>query len=147
MLADGGAQEIDVHKSRLATVLIDCAEEDWEPGLEFWSAALGKPLVDDDDERYRSLRGRVGGQGGPYVLLQKVPAAERALHLDIETDDVEAEVARLEKLGASVKVRISRHVVMTAPTGHAFCVVPQYRGDFEETANRWEDGPAPSGVV
>jgi predicted enzyme related to lactoylglutathione lyase len=139
MLQLGESPEVPMHKSRLTTVLIDCAEEDWQSGLNFWSSALGKPVVEDDDEKYKSLRGRVGGQGGPYVLLQKVPAAERAFHLDIETDDVEAEVARLQKLGATLKARISRHVVMTAPTGHAFCVVPQHRGDFEDTANRWED--------
>ena len=41
--------------------------------------------------RYTTLKGRVGGEGGPFVLLQRVPAEERAVHLDIETDDLEAE--------------------------------------------------------
>ncbi len=57
--------------------------------------------------------------------------------MDIETDDVEAEVARLEKLGARVKVRIRRHVVMEAPSGHAFCVVPVLRSDFPVLASEW----------
>jgi catechol 2,3-dioxygenase-like lactoylglutathione lyase family enzyme len=129
-----------VHRSRLSTVLIDCAEADYERGLDFWSRALGREPVPTDDARYTSLRGRVGGDGGPFVLLQRVPAAERAIHLDVETDDVEAEVARLERLGARVKARIRRHVVMEAPTGHAFCVVPVYRGDFPARAVSWEDG-------
>ncbi len=127
-----------MHRSRLSTVLIDCAEEDYEQGLDFWSCALGREPLPTDGPRYTSLRGRVGGEGGPFVLLQRVPKEERAIHLDIETDDVEAEVARLEKLGAQVKARISRHVVMEAPTGHAYCVVPVYRNDFPAKAAAWE---------
>ena len=131
-----------MHHSRISTVLIDCDEADFERSLEFWSRALGReplPTDDEPDPRYVSLRGRVGGEGGPIVLLQRVPPAERAYHLDIETDDVEAEVARLEELGARVKARISRHVVMLAPSGHAFCVVPVHRGDFPVKAAAWED--------
>ena len=89
------------------------------------------------DERFAGLRGRVGGEGGAYVGLQRVPESERAIHLDIETDDVEAEVARLEGLGARVKARIRRHVVMQAPSGHAFCVIPARRGDFPAGATEW----------
>jgi len=73
------------------------------------------------------------------VLLQRVTKPERAIHLDIETDDVEREVARLERLGARVKARIRNHVVMTAPSGHAFCVVPAHRGDFPGSAAEWKD--------
>jgi hypothetical protein len=28
---------------------------------------------------------------------------------------------------------------MTAPSGHAFCVVPVYRGDFPAKAAEWKD--------
>jgi predicted enzyme related to lactoylglutathione lyase len=119
-------------------VVIDCAEGDAERGFDFWSQALGRaPLPAPDGPRYTSLRGRVGGDGGPIVLLQRVPAAERAIHLDIETDDVAAEVSRLEKLGAHVKARIRNHVVMEAPSGHAFCVVPVHRPDFPARAVEW----------
>jgi predicted enzyme related to lactoylglutathione lyase len=127
-----------MHRSRLSTVLIDCAEGDFERGVEFWSGALGKEILDADGPRYRSLKGRVGGEGGPFVLMQRVPESEWAIHLDIETDDVEAEVARLERLGARVKARIQRHVVMEAPSGHAFCVVPEHRGDFPGKAVEWD---------
>jgi hypothetical protein len=128
-----------MHRSRLATIVIDCAEPDYEEGLAFWSRALGREEVPLDGLRYTSLRGRVGGKGGPFLLLQRVPEVERAVRLDIETDDVAAEVARLERLGARVKARISRHVVMEAPTGHAFCVVPVYREDFPAKAAEWAD--------
>jgi len=128
-----------MHKSRLSTMFIDCAPEDFERAAQFWSAALGKPMMRTDDERYVSLRGRVGSAGGIYVGLQRVPAEERALHVDIETDDVEREVARLQGLGAEVKARIREHVVMVAPSGHAFCVVKVYRPDFETGATSWND--------
>jgi len=128
-----------MHRSRLSTVVIDCAEADFERDVAFWSRALGKQPLPDENPRYVSLKGRLGGEGGPYVLLQRVAAEERAVHLDIETDDVEREVARLGELGARVKARIRNHVVMLAPSGHAFCVVPTgRRRDFPGDAARWE---------
>jgi hypothetical protein len=45
------------------------------------------------------------------------------VHLDIETDDQAAEVARLEKLGATRVRNGARWVVMQAPTGQRFCVI------------------------
>jgi predicted enzyme related to lactoylglutathione lyase len=129
-----------MHRSRLSTVVIDCADTDSDRGFEFWSQALGREKLhagNEDDARYASLKGRVGGDGGPIVLLQRVAAPERAIHLDIETDDVAAEVARLEKLGAQVKARIRNHVVMVAPSGHPFCVVPVHRPDFPARAKEW----------
>jgi len=129
-----------MHRSRLATVVIDCAKDDSDRSFEFWSRALGREAIPSDNPIYSSLRGRVGGEGGPIVLLQRVPAAERAIHLDIESDDVEAEVARLQKLGARVKARIRNHVVMESPSGHAFCVVPVYRADFPAKATVWDEG-------
>jgi hypothetical protein len=128
-----------MHRSRLATVVIDCADADADRGFEFWSRALGRGAIPSDNPIYTSLRGRVGGDGGPILLLQRVPVAERAIHLDIETDDVEAEVRRLERLGARVKARIRNHVVMEAPSGHPFCIVPVYRPDFPAKATTWED--------
>jgi hypothetical protein len=83
-----------MHRSRLTTIVIDCAEADYERGAAFWSAAIGRPIV-ERNERFSSLRGRIAG-GSPYLGFQRVPSAERAVHPDIETDDVAAEVARLE---------------------------------------------------
>lgn len=127
-----------MHRSRLSTVFIDCASDSFEAGSSFWSGALGKELL-SHSERYKTLRGRVGGAGGPIVGLQRVPDEERAVHLDIETDDIEAEVKRLERLGAKIKARIRNHVVMVAPTGHPFCVVNVHRPDFEAASTLWPD--------
>jgi hypothetical protein len=125
-----------MHRSRLTSVVIDCAAAEFARGTDFWSAALGKPAM-PRDERFLGLRGRVGGESGVYVGLQRLTDAGPAIHLDIETDDVEAEVARLARLGATIKARIRRHVVMEAPSGHAFCVVPVRRGDFPAGAVEW----------
>jgi len=125
-----------MHRSRLTSVVIDCAATDFQRGTEFWSAAFGKVLI-PRNERFVALKGRVGGDGGPYVGLQRVPKEERAIHFDIETDNIEAEVARLEQLGARIKARIRRHVVMEAPSGHAFCVIPVQRTDFPAGAAEW----------
>ena len=127
-----------MHQSRLSTIVIDIPEADFEAGADFWSRALGRERMATPDSRYETLKGRVGEGGAPIVLLQKVVPEERAVHLDVETDDVEAEVTRLEELGAKVKARIRDHVVMTAPSGHAFCVVRVHRPDFPAKAARWE---------
>jgi hypothetical protein len=59
------------------------------------------------------------------------------VHLDIETDDIEAEAVRLEKLGAKKVKRFPRWWIMEAPTGQRFCIVHPQRADFAETANTW----------
>jgi hypothetical protein len=45
------------------------------------------------------------------------------VHLDLESDDVEAEVARLERLGARRVRQFPNWWVVEAPTGQRFCVV------------------------
>jgi hypothetical protein len=60
------------------------------------------------------------------------------VHLDIETDDIEAEVQRLEKLGAKRIREISRWWVMEAPTGQRFCVVRASSPDFDRLATEWQ---------
>jgi hypothetical protein len=125
-----------MHRSRLTSIVIDCSEDDYDHGRDFWSKAFGRSIVPRDD-RFSSIKGRVGNQCGLYIGFQRVASKECGIHLDIEADDVEAEVSRLLELGASVKKRIRQHVVMQSPTGHAFCVVPAKRGDFPEGATEW----------
>ena len=79
-----------------------------------------------------------GTVGHLKLLLQAVDAPSR-FHLDIETDDVEAEVRRLEVLGARRKEYIETWWVMEAPSGHIFCVVPPHTDDFPAHTNVWED--------
>ena len=72
----------------------------------------------------------------PNVLLQRVDHPPR-IHMDIETDDIEAEAKRLEAAGAKRVSAVKTWVVMEAPTGHRFCLVKPQRPDFDAKANVW----------
>ena len=125
-----------MHHSRLCALLIDCNTTDVDAAASFWAQALGRPL----DMQHSGTRGnyRMLAPGGdePMVQIQRVTHDSR-VHIDIETDDIPAEVARLEKLGARVVEQRERWVVMQAPTGQRFCVVRVQRPGFPRHANRW----------
>jgi predicted enzyme related to lactoylglutathione lyase len=125
-----------MHRSRLAGFIIDCDGGDLDAAAKFWGQALGyeaMPLSDPDDEKYRQLD---TGPDGLHIEVQSVDHPSR-VHLDIETDDIEAEVRRLEGLGAKRLGQVRTWCVMEAPTGHRFCVVrPQSHG-LEASANEW----------
>lgn len=126
-----------MHKSRLAALVIDCLNEDLDRDASFWGRALGHEVISSNDPEHRNYRQLDAPDTEPQMLVQKVDHPSR-VHLDIETDDIEAEVARLENLGARRIEKVRRWWIMEAPSGHRFCVVPPQRPDFEEQANRWE---------
>jgi predicted enzyme related to lactoylglutathione lyase len=131
---------VAMHKSRLGAVVIDCQAEDVEVAAAFWSQALGwsaEKLSDPSDASYRRLD---SPPDEVSVLVQAVAHASR-VHLDIETDNIEAEVRRLEQLGAKRVAHVKRWWVMEAPTGQRFCVVRPQRADFETEANVWDGTP------
>ena len=126
-----------MHRSRFAGIIIDCQTKDLEAAADFWSAALGYPKkssTDPGDSLYKTLQ---PPERETYVEVQKV-AHDSRVHLDIEADDVEAEVARLEALGARRLEQIRDWWVLEAPTGQRFCVVPPANKHFAETANTWQ---------
>lgn len=124
-----------MHKSRLGTVIIDCQTDDLTREAEFWSAALGGPASrHSNDGRYIDLQ---GDAGDPQVILQKVEHPSR-IHIDIETDDIEAEVNRLQSLGAVIVEKMERWTIMEAPSKHRFCIIGPVREDFDEKANTWK---------
>lgn len=112
------------HRSRLCALLIDCPENRMASAVAFWSAALGREAVEKTDPGV-PYTGLVT-PGGPTldVFLQALASQEARLHLDIETDNVEAEVRRLDRLGARRQRQVESWWVMEAPSGHLFCVVP-----------------------
>jgi len=133
-----------MHRSRLGTIVIDCQTQDVEAATAFWSQALGwvaRPLADPAEANYRVF---AAPPDQPTVLVQAVSHPSR-VHIDIETDDIEAEVARLEKLGAVRVQFVKRWWVMEAPTGQRFCVVRPQRADFATQANVWEEGKGQPG--
>jgi len=125
-----------MHSSRINGILIDCNVDDIQDAARFWAEALGRPVNPDHP-----------GTRGDYVMLEDRPDQisvqvqrvdhESRVHIDIETDDIPAEVARLEKLGASIDKRLERWVVMRAPSGQRFCVVRVQRAGFDNDANSW----------
>jgi predicted enzyme related to lactoylglutathione lyase len=126
-----------LHHSRLCTLVLDCRVDDLAAAAEFWSRALGKPIASidqDGDGRYAELE---TADDEPIILLQRVEHEAR-VHLDIETDDIEAEAKRLEALGATrVAFRHDRWWVMQAPSGHRFCIVRRQRAAFGPHLNEW----------
>ncbi len=123
-----------MHKSRLGSLVIDCRADDLTDSAGFWAAALGyPPHPDQPDPTYVAL---TAPDRELRLLLQRVDHDSR-VHLDIETDDIAAETARLEGLGARRIGAVKSWVVMEAPSGHRFCVVPPQRPDFAENATEW----------
>ena len=133
-----------MHRSRLGTIVIDCQTQDVESATAFWSQALGwdaRPLSDPAEAHYRVF---ASPPDQPTVLVQAVSHPSR-VHIDIETDDIEAEVARLEQLGARRVAFVKRWWVMEAPTGQRFCVVRPQRADFATHANAWDEAQGKAG--
>ena len=122
-----------MHKSRLATFVIDCQGDDLDGAGRFWSKALGRGASPTDDPGYLEL---AASRDEPQLLVQRVPHPSR-VHLDIESDDLLAEVARLEALGAKRIGFVKRWWVMEAPSGQRFCVVNPQRGPLDGSANQW----------
>jgi predicted enzyme related to lactoylglutathione lyase len=126
-----------MHRSRLAGFIMDCRTDDLEAAARFWSAALGSPLKPAAEEPSPKYRQLVTGRDGMHIEVQKVEHESR-VHIDIETDDIEAEVRRLEALGAKRVGTVATWCVMQAPTGQRFCVVRPQRADFKEHSNVWK---------
>jgi len=124
-----------MHHSRLAGFIIDCNADDLDAAAEFWSAALGYPLQPKSEQAGGNYRQLLTGEDSLHVEVQQVDHESR-VHLDIESDDIEAEVARLEKLGAKRVAKVHTWVVMQAPTGQKFCVVRPQRPGIEQESNQ-----------
>ncbi|HYU83234.1 MAG TPA: VOC family protein [Kribbellaceae bacterium] len=107
-------------------LVLDCAD----PGTiaEFWEQALGVKRLGAAGN-YVLLASPSGAL--PNLLLQRVSeprVAKNRMHLDIEIPDVDAEVERLERIGAhrlEEQARTEhgrRWVIMVDPEGNEFCV-------------------------
>ena len=125
------------HRSRLSGFIIDCKTDDLDAATDFWSQALGCSIADrdagDGEAEYQMLGDTPGDL---HIEVQKVTHPSR-VHLDIESDDIEAEARRLVALGAQEVARphAGRWIVLEAPTGHRFCVVRARRRLTRANAN------------
>ncbi|MBV9290977.1 MAG: hypothetical protein JO222_00900, partial [Frankiales bacterium] len=92
------------HRSRLTAVLVDVPAAEHERSAAFWSATLGREA--QRSERFPEYVQLGQPTPGVEVMVQSTGDATPRVHLDIETDDVEAEVRRLTALGA---IELERH--------------------------------------
>lgn len=123
-----------MHRSRIGVILIDHDPATFEAGTAFWAGVQGVRPIPDKEGRYVS----VGEVGSLALEVQRLDEGSSRVHVDIETDDVEAEVARLEGLGARLVERRDGYALMADPGGVPFCVVPVQTGDrFVEDAREW----------
>jgi len=125
-----------MHKSKLAGFIIDCQTDDLAGAAGFWGGALGmaiEPLPGSEGQTYARL---ADPSKALNIEVQTVDHPSR-VHLDIETDNIEAEVRRLQALGATRIKEVQTWVVMQAPTGQRFCVVRQSSPSFASTATTW----------
>jgi predicted enzyme related to lactoylglutathione lyase len=125
-----------MHKSKLGGFIIDCQTDNLDAAATFWSNALGMALRELPGEEGKTYRGLDDTAHGLDVEVQLVKHLSR-VHLDIETDNVDDEVARLEQLGARKVQQVHTWWVMEAPTGQRFCVVRARSSQFDKTASTW----------
>ncbi|KDO10672.1 VOC family protein [Amycolatopsis mediterranei] len=125
-----------MHRSRLFGIFIDTPAAEAGSAAGFWSAALGVPARSVvGEEQFTALDGAIPGL---IVDIQAVDDEPR-YHVDIETDDVSAEVARLTALGAKPVSRWLECHTLRAPGGHLLCVVPVHSDPetFHRLARTW----------
>jgi hypothetical protein len=125
-----------MHRSRLSTILIDAPSSEAPATASFWAAALGTSAEQvPGEEQFTSLHDAL-----PDLVLAVQAVDEGArYHVDIETDDVAAETARLLDLGA---VEVSQWLecrTLRAPGGHLLCVIPRHSDahTFDRLARQW----------
>lgn len=123
------------HRSVLSKIVIDVAPGDHTRELAFWEGAVGQPLP--QFERSPEYHGATLVHGHVGLLVQRLREGESRVHVDIHTDDVAAEVARLERLGAERVEERSYWTVMRDPAGLMFCVVVDHNLD-DTNSHVWE---------
>ena len=125
-----------MHQSRVSALLIDTPEAEAASAAAFWSAALGATARPVPQEPQFTVLNQA--LPGLVTAVQAVDDAPR-FHLDIETDDIEAETARLLALGAVPVSQWLECRVLRAPGGHLLCVIPVHSepGAFQAQATTW----------
>jgi hypothetical protein len=114
------------HRSLVDQVCLDIAPGAYERECEFWSELTGLPQRQSPYfEEFRTL---VRPLDQPIRLLLQRVGDDRprvTAHLDVYTNDLEAETRRHEALGAAVLREHTHFTVLTDPTGAAYCITPR----------------------
>lgn len=114
----------------VAAITFDCANA--LTLAEFWSAALGRPIDPGEPAPspfFARLAPGEGDNAGPVMMFIQVPepkSVKNRTHLDLGTDDRDAEIKRLLALGAT---RIHdkeewgiQWTTLADPEGNEFCI-------------------------
>jgi hypothetical protein len=116
-----------MHRILMRTVIFDYPSVVHDAGRDFWQIALAGGIRRGRTKtEYHVLEDPAAL--GP-VMVQNLQDGESRIHIDVESDDTEAEVARLVAAGAVVVERIDNWVVLRDPGGLLFCVVPAVLDD------------------
>jgi hypothetical protein len=125
------------HYSWLFKVVFDVPPTEHDRELAFWNAAVGQPLT--RFERHPEYHGAMLPGQDFGLLIQRLGQGQARVHVDIHTDDLPAEVARLEELGAERAGQAHSWQLMRDPAGLVFCVIPQPPGTLDDgNARRWD---------
>jgi hypothetical protein len=117
------------HRSRLAQLCIDVPPDGYETELNFWTETTGWQQEASRRPEFEFLRppGGCAVQLLVQCLAETSPQATTRAHIDLGTDDVAAEVKRLEALGSMQAAQVGSWRVMSDPaTGLPFCVTRQH---------------------
>jgi hypothetical protein len=118
-------------------VVVDVPDPDHDRELDFWRAATGQPfaaIAGQPDYHGARLHGQQA-----WMLVQRTGDGPARVHVDFHTDDLDAEVARLEALGARRVEKVQDWWVMRDPVGLPFCVVPDPPGSLTDAnAQHWD---------
>jgi hypothetical protein len=112
------------HRSRLAQVCIDAPAEVFDKELAFWKQVTGWQVSRSGRREYVDL---VGPDTAPMqLLLQRLheddAGARTRAHIDLGSDDRDAEAERLVALDARYVEKFSGWIVLEDPAGLPFCV-------------------------
>ncbi|WP_139306806.1 VOC family protein [Modestobacter sp. DSM 44400] len=121
-----------MHRILLREVVIDAPRDTFPATRDFWAAAL---LADAHQvPAHPEFTALLEPAARSWVGLQEICGGPARYHLDIETDDVAAEVARLVGLGAEQVAEGRTWVVLRDPSGLLFDDVPAESPWFAERA-------------
>lgn len=125
-----------MHRVLLRLVVLDLAPDVHESARTFWADTVAGSVGDGWSPEFSWIN---GGASAAHLLVQRLEQGPSRLHFDLETDDMDAEITRLERLGAERIERFHHWQVMRDPAGMLFCVVPAHAEGFDEQARIVQD--------
>jgi predicted enzyme related to lactoylglutathione lyase len=112
------------HRSRLVQLTLDVPADRYDGELRFWRGATGWADEEVDAPEFHRLVHR--SESPLQLLVQRLGPDDGGrharAHLDLGTDDLDAEVARVRSLGAHVLWANDGFTALRDPLGLPFCV-------------------------